>query len=314
MKDFEQSKLHRLLLLLCLLYCGLGLAGCGGGDGSGAFVEDGRLKVLATTTMIADAARVIAGDDAQVVGVMRDKEDPHTFKVTPRHGNAIAEADLVFANGLHLEATLDKIIQTKAADKTVYLAEQDGITPIADAGAESAPDPHCWMDVMLFKRYAEGIRDALIEADPANADGYRERAALYIAELDALDAWVRAELEKVPAKQRVIITSHDAFNYFGRAYEVQVHGLVGISTEQRATKADLNRLEKLVNDNGVRAVFYETSVTNTLNNTIKKFAGDTGIAVGGELYSDSLGAQGTDAGTYIGMMRHNTSTMVQALK
>jgi ABC-type Zn uptake system ZnuABC Zn-binding protein ZnuA len=286
------------------------IAGCGGSDAEG---DNGKPTVVATTTMIADATRVIAGDDINVVGIMRDGEDPHTYEVKPQHANAIADADLVLANGLHLESTLDKIIQSKA-QKAVYLAEQDDFEPIADDGAEGAPDPHCWMDVMIFRSYVEGIRDALVALDPTNKTAYHQRARDYIGELMELDAWVREQFEQVPAERRVIITSHDAFNYFGRAYGIEVHGVVGISTDQQATARDITRLEKMIRDKGIRAVFYETSVKNTLNNMIKQIADETGIKVGGELYSDSLGKQGTAAGTYIGMIRHNTTTMVEALK
>ena len=292
------------------LVCALALTGCGG---SGEAASDERPTVVATTTMIADAARVIAGDDINIVGLMRDGEDPHTFKVTPQHGNAIADADLVLANGLHLESTLDKIIQNKAK-KAVYLAERGDIEPIADEGADGAPDPHCWMDVMIFRSYVEGIVRALVNLDPENKTAYHQRGSDYIGELTELDAWVREQFEQVPAERRVIITSHDAFNYFGRAYGIEVHGIVGISTDQQATARDITRLEQMIRDKGIRAVFYETSVTNTLNNMIKQIADETGIKVGGELYSDSLGKQGTEAGTYIGMIRHNTTTMVEALK
>ena len=263
--------------------------------------------------MIADAARVIAGQDINVIGLMRDGEDPHSYQPTPQDANAIADADLVLANGLHLESALDKIIQNKAR-QAVYLAEQDGIEPIADAGAEGAPDPHCWMDVTIFRKYVEGIRDAFVKLDPDNKVTYEERTSAYLAELDELHAWVIEQFEQVPAERRVIITSHDAFNYFGRAYGIEVHGVVGISTDQQATARDIARLEQMIQDKGIRAVFYETSVKNTLNNMIKQIADETGIKVGGSLYSDSLGKQGTEAGTYIGMIRHNTTTMVEAIK
>lgn len=297
-------------MLACLLATPFLVACSGDADGSN---DNGKPTVVATTTMIADAARVIAGDELNIVGLMRDGEDPHTYKVTPQDGNAIADADLVLANGLHLESTLDKIIQGKAK-QAVYLAEQDGIEPIADAGAEGAPDPHCWMDVTIFRTYVEGIRDAFAELDPDNKSLYEERATAYLAELSELHGWVIEQFEQVPAERRVIITSHDAFNYFGRAYGIEVHGIIGISTEQQASPRDIQRLEKMVRDKGIRAVFYETSVKNTLNELIKQIADATDIQVGGELYSDSLGEQGTEAGTYIGMIRHNTTTMVEALK
>ncbi|MEM9416630.1 MAG: zinc ABC transporter substrate-binding protein [Planctomycetota bacterium] len=288
-----------------------GLSGCGAEQSE----PNGKITVVATTTMIADAARVLAGDDAEVVCLMRDGEDPHIYRAKPADATAIAEADVVLTNGLHLEATLGHIVENKATGLVAVLAEQEGITPINEQeGAEGAADPHCWMDVMIFKRYVEGIRDALVEADPDNAAGYRERAEAYLAELDELDAWVREKFATVPEAQRVIITSHDAFNYFGRAYGIEVHGVVGISTEQQASPRDIQRLEALVRDRGIKAVFHETSVVQSLNDLVEQVAESTGIRVGGSLYSDSLGEQGTEAGTYIGMIRHNTTTMVEALR
>ena len=290
------------------------MAGCSKSQDQDASGGGGAITVVATTTMIADAARVIGGDAVQVVGIMREGEDPHIYRVKPRDATAIAQAQVVLTNGLHLEATLGDIVDHKATGRVVRLAEQDGIDPISGADGDGAADPHCWMDVQAFRLYAAGIRDALVEADPEHAEGYRARAAAYLAELDALDAWVRGQFAAVPEAQRVIITSHDAFNYYGRAYGVEVHGVVGISTEQQASPGDITRLESLIRERAVRAVFYETSVTDTLNRLIAQIAESTGVRVGGELYSDSLGEEGTEAGTYIGMIRHNTQTMVEALR
>lgn len=304
---FEYSKLYAILCLCVVgLFC---LPGCG----ERLSEERVGFTVVATTTMIADAAWVIAGDDIEVVGLMRDGEDPHTYNVTPADATAIADADLVLANGLHLESTLERLIDEKAK-ASVYLAEHKGISPIADEGAEGAPDPHGWMDVAIFRLYVEGICDSLVALDPENEAAYRERASAYLFELDELDAWVRDQFAQVPAQRRVIITSHDAFNYFGRAYGIEVHGIVGVSTEQQPTPRDIQRLESLIREQGVRAVFYETSAGQTLNQQIQQIAKATGIKVGGELYSDSLGEQGTEVGTYLGMMRHNTATMVEALR
>lgn len=304
---FEYSRLYAVLLLFVVsLFC---LPGCGEQPSEAG----GGFTVVATTTMIADAARVIAGDDIEVVGLMRDGEDPHTYNVTPADAIAIADADLVLANGLHLESTLEKLIDEKAK-ASIYLAEHEGLDPIADEGAEGAPDPHGWMDVAIFRLYVEGICDSLVALDPENESSYRERASRYLLELDELDAWVREQFAQVPAQRRVIITSHDAFNYFGRAYGIEVHGIVGVSTEQQPTPRDIQRLESLIREQGVRAVFYETSAGQTLNHQVQQIAKATGIKVGGELYSDSLGEQGTEVGTYLGMMRHNTTTMVEALR
>ncbi|MFI4861424.1 MAG: metal ABC transporter substrate-binding protein, partial [Phycisphaerales bacterium JB063] len=195
---------RQVLAVFCVALLALSLVGCESGGESG---EGDVITVVATTTMIADAARVVAGGDAEVVGIMRDGEDPHIYRPKPRDATMIAEADVVLANGLHLEATLGDIVEHKATGVVARLAEQEGITPISGQDGDGAPDPHCWMDVLIFKQYVEGIRDALIEADPEHAEGYRARAESYLAELDALDAWVREQFETVPQPQRVIITS-----------------------------------------------------------------------------------------------------------
>lgn len=302
----------RVLSVAVLLFGFAGVPGCGGATGGGA--ADGRPMVVATTTMIEDLARQIAGDDARVVGIMKTGQDPHIYDVTPRDATTIREADLVLCNGLHLEATLAELIQEHAGDRAVALAEQGGIEPLSGGdGLEIAPDPHCWMDVAQFKRYAERTRDALIELDPEHAAGYRERAEAYIRELDALDAWVREQLSRVPEAQRVIVTGHDAFAYYGRAYGVEVHGVIGISTEQEPRPQDVQALEALVRERNVRALFFESSVSANLNQIVRRVADGSGATIGGELYADSLGEPDSEAGTYIGMMRHNTTTIVNAL-
>lgn len=289
-----------------------GLAGCGESPAGGAD-GDGKPVVVATTTMIADLARQIGGDDIEVISIMRTGEDPHVYEARPRDAEHIAEADLVLMNGLHLEATLLAMVD-KDARRVAKLAEAEGIRRLASQADAAAPDPHAWMSVPNWKVYAAEARDALAALDPANADEYRSRTDEYLRQLDELDAWVRQQLETVPREQRVVVTSHDAFNYYAQEYGVEVHGVIGISTEQAPRPQDIEALERLVKERGVKALFIETSVTNTLNEMVRKIAEATGAKIGGSLYSDSLGAPETDAGTYIGMMRHNTRTMVEALK
>ncbi len=289
----------------------ISVAGCGGGGAT-----SGKPTVVATTTMIADAARIVGGHDVEVISIMREGEDPHTYDVKPRDATRIADADLVLMNGLHLEATLGSIVDNNAGERAVRLAEQPGIDPIrGEGGASAAPDPHGWMDVRIFIRYVEGVRDALIEMDPAHTEGYKDRAAAYLAELEMLDTWVREQIETIPADRRVMISSHDAFGYYGRAYGIEVHGVAGISTDQQVQARHIGDLEDLVRERGIRAVFGETSVRDALNNQINQIAANTDAVVSdAKLYSDSLGAEGSPGGTYIGMMRHNTRTIVEALR
>lgn len=300
--------MRRMFVGGAALLVAVGVAGCGAGASGGG--QSDKPTVVATTTMIEDLARQIAGDDAEVVGLMKTGQDPHIYDVKPRDATAIREADLVLLNGLHLEATLAEIVEEHAGERAVALAEQDAIDPL---GPDVTPDPHCWMDVAQFRRYAEKARDAFIELDPDNAEGYRKRTEAYLEELDALDAWVREQIARVPREQRVIVTGHDAFAYYGRAYDVEVHGVIGISTEQEPRPQDVQALEALVRDRNVRALFFESSVSANLNQIVRRVADGSGAKIGGELHADSLGEPGNEAGTYIGMMRHNTTTIVNAL-
>jgi manganese/zinc/iron transport system substrate-binding protein len=265
--------------------------------------------------MIADLARTLAGDVAEVRGIMRPGEDPHVYEVRPRDVQMIAEADLIFMNGLHLEATLAHVVENNAQQaRVVKLAETPLITPLESEAAKGAPDPHVWFNVQYFRIFTERARDALIAADAGRAALYRERAEKYLAELAALHEWVKERTESVPRERRVMVTSHDAFQYYGRAYFIDVFAVIGISTEQQPKPGDVDRLVSLVRERGVKALFIETSVSKTLNDIVKKVAEQTGAAVGGTLYSDSLGEPGGEAGTYVDMIRHNTRTIVEGLK
>jgi manganese/zinc/iron transport system substrate-binding protein len=272
------------------------------------------LTVACTTTMIADLARQIVGPDAKVVCIMKTGEDPHVYDARPRDAQTLADADVVLVNGLHLEATLMTIIEHNAPGRFTELAEDPRIDPLRSLTAKGAPDPHCWFSVPYFRVYAERARDALVKADPAHAKGYTERAAAYMAKLDELDAWVRSELATIPRDKRSVITSHDAFEYFGREYGVDMHAVIGISTEQAPKPEDVNRLIELVRDKGIKALFIETSVNNTLNEIVKKVAAQGNAKIGGSLFSDSLGEPGTPTGDYIGVVKHNVSAMVQAMR
>lgn len=281
-----------------------------------ARAQAGRPKVVCTTTMITDLARTLGGTEAEVIGIMRAGEDPHIYEVRPRDAQTLAAADLILSNGLHLEATLAHVIgnNAKKGATIINLAETPKITPLESEATRGAPDPHCWFNVEYFKIYAERTRDALVAVDPANAEKYRERADKYLKELDELHGWVKEQISTVPRERRVMVTSHDAFQYFGRTYFIDVFGVIGISTEQQPKPGDIARLESLVRERGVKALFIETSVSQTLNDLVKKVADLSGAKVGGTLYSDSLGEPGTPAGTYAGMIRHNTMTIVDALK
>jgi len=279
-----------------------------GGDGSK------RITIVCTTTMIADLARVIAGDDAEVVGIMKAGEDPHVYEMRPRDTQAIAMADLVLMNGLHLEAQLDHVVENHAKGKVVRLAETEKIKPLGVDEVSGAPDPHCWFNVEYFIVFAERARDAIAEVDPKHADAYRSRAATYIDELKLLHTWAGKRIAEIPRERRIMVTSHDAFQYLGKAYDIEVHAVIGMSTEQPPTGRDKIALQKLVIDRGAKAVFIETSVSAALNDMVRQIADATGAKIGGTLYSDSLGDPATPESTYLGMFRHNIDTLAEALR
>jgi manganese/zinc/iron transport system substrate-binding protein len=229
----------------------------------------------------------------------------------------MAQADMIFYNGLHLEAKMGEVFE-QMEGRVSTVAVTDGIdqsTLLTPPEFEGAHDPHVWFDVSLWKSAAEQARDALIEMDPDHADLYRDNAESYLAELDELHAYVKAEAEKVPAEQRVIITAHDAFNYFGQAYGFEVRGLQGISTATEAGTADVQELADFIVERRIPAVFVESSVPPRTIEAVQAAVRSKGfeVEIGGELFSDAMGNPDTPEGTYNGMVRHNVDTIVSAL-
>lgn len=284
--------------------------------GEGAFA--GELTIVATTNIVGDVVRQVVGDAATVVTLMGPGVDPHLYN--PTHGDMrrLSQADVIFYNGLHLEGKMIDILVRMARSiptyaVTEYMGPDDLLEPESFAGLY---DPHVWMDVRLWTKAVERVRDALAEVDPQRADLYRRRAESYIAELEQLHRWVQEQVSTIPPQRRVLVTAHDAFNYFGRAYEVEVMGLQGISTDTEVGLADISRMVTLLVERRIPAVFVETSVSTRGIEAVIEGAAARGhrIRLGGELYSDALGAPDTPQGTYVGMIRHNVATLVEALR
>jgi manganese/zinc/iron transport system substrate-binding protein len=230
----------------------------------------------------------------------------------------MASAAVVFYSGLHLEGKMADLFG-KMADRgahTVAVAEclpADRLIELT--GYAGAHDPHVWFDVGLWRRAADCVRDALAELDPANADAYRDRAASYSAELSELDAWVRQRIGQIPEGARVLVTAHDAFSYFGRAYGIEVRGLMGVSTAAEAATSDVQELAEYIAERRVPAIFVESSVSPRYVEALRQAVAARGfdVAIGGSLYSDALGDRDGPAGTYIGTVRANVETIVEAL-
>lgn len=278
---------------------------------------DSRLRVVTTTGMVADAVQQIAGDRVQLYSLMGPGIDPHLYKATAGDVRAIAAADLILYNGLHLEAATGEVLSEMGRrTRTVAIAESVPVERrVATAAFGGAYDPHVWFDVSLWALAVRAAGEALAAADSSNAEYYLERTEAYLQELALLHAWVYEEMQTIPSERRVLITAHDAFGYFGRAYGVQVEGLQGISTATEAGAADVRRLARLIADRGVPSVFVETSIPRRTIESVRAAADALGaeVTIGEPLYSDALGTSGTPEGTYVGMIRHNVRAIVDGL-
>lgn len=298
-------------LMICIM---VAITGCG----SGAAASDGKLRVLTTTGQIGDLARNIGGDLVHVESLMGPGVDPHLYAASESDVERLAEADVIFYNGLHLEAQMAEVFEQIAEYKTVE-AVANGIDPnrLLGWGADATQhDPHVWFDVQLWSQAGEAVLETLISADPENADTYRANAEIYLGRLAQLDDYVREQANSLPADRRILVTAHDAFSYFGKAYGFEVRGLQGISTASEAGTLDVRNLATFIAENHIPAVFIESSVPVRNVEALQAAVGAQGwdVAIGGSLFSDAMGSADTPEGTYEGMVRHNIDTIVGALK
>ena len=275
------------------------------------------LNVVATTSMIADAARQVAGERAEVTALMGPGVDPHSYRQTRSDIAAMARADLVLWHGLYLEAQLEEFFLDLEKRRNV-VAVGEAIAKdklLSHASYEGRYDPHVWMDPQLWKTVVGAVRDALIQTDPDGKATYTANADKHIADIEKLIGYMKSVTTSVPEKSRVLLTAHDAFSYFGRGYDFEVLGIQGISTE---SEAGLRRVEELVNiivDRNISAVFVESSVPERNVRALIEGAEARGqkVIIGGTLFSDAMGEPGTYEGTYIGMIDHNTTLITRAL-
>lgn len=297
----------------------VGQAGCRevGAKSSGAG-KSGRPRVVCTIGMITDAARAIAGEHAEVVGLMGEYVDPHLYKATQSDLRLLREADLILYNGLHLEGRMGDVFVQMARDKPVIpvAASVDESRLREPPEFEGQYDPHVWFDVSLWSQAVARIRDELVQLCPANKEEMTRRAQAYLTRLSELDAYCRSQIASIPRERRVLITAHDAFGYFGRSYDIEVLAIQGISTESEANIRKVNELVDTISRRKIPAVFVESSVNPKLVESLVQGCAGRGHAVhiGGELFSDAMGKDGTPEGTYEGMVRHNVDTIVKALK
>jgi manganese/zinc/iron transport system substrate-binding protein len=287
------------------------------GPRPGGAAAQERVGVVATTGMIADAARAVGGDLVRVRTLMGPGVDPHAYRQTRTDIVAMAQADLVLWHGLYLEAQMERFLAGLGESGNV-VAVAEGLPRdrlIAHDDYADKFDPHVWMVPELWALVVANVRDALISTAPAHEAAFRANAEAHLAEVRAVGEYARRVLASVPAEGRVLVTAHDAFNYFGAAYGFEVMGIQGISTESEAGLRRITELVDVLVRRGVRAVFVETSVSDRNVRALIEGAAARGhrVEIGGELFSDAMGEAGTHEGTYVGMIDHNATVIARAL-
>jgi zinc/manganese transport system substrate-binding protein len=269
-----------------------------------------RLKVVASFSILADLARNVGGDRVEVFALVGPDGDAHMFRPSPADAKRLGEAKLILVNGLAFEGWIDRLVKTARATAPVVVASK-GIIPRKDEEeGHGGEDPHAWQSVTNVRTYVENIRDGLIAADPEGASLYRANAERYLATLAALEEEIRAAIDKIPRSQRRIITTHDAFGYFGDAYGLEFIAPEGVSTESEASARDVGKIIRQIKSEKIPAVFLENVSDPRLT---KRIAAESGARIGGTLFSDALSPPDGPAPTYIDMMRHNTKEIVTAL-
>ena len=265
--------------------------------------------VVATASMIADMADNIGGAFIEIKTIVPIGGDPHTYEPTPGDAILASKANLVLRNGLTFEGWLNELIENSGT-KAELVRVTEGITPITSAIYKNAPDPHAWMDAEHGIIYAENIKNALIKLVPEHEKEFEFNFNAYKSTLLDLHEYIKQKISTIPEKKRVLITSHDAFQYYGRKYGLALESILGTSTDAQAQTSDIVRLNKVIASSGIPAVFIETTVNPKL---LQQIASDNNIKIGGKLYSDSIGELDSDAPTYVDMLKYNTETIVAAL-
>lgn len=285
--------------------------------GAPARGDDARLRVVATTTQVADFARNVGGDKVTVTQILKPGVDPHDYEPSPADLRAVAEADVLVENGVGLERWLGDLI--RSADFSGTLVDASKGVPIRKGdgtGEEAAGDPHIWQDPRNAETMSRDIAAACEAKDPADKAAFAANLAAYIAKLRALDAWIARQIATLPADRRELVTNHDAFGYYVDRYHLRFVGSIipSFDTSAELSGKRLNTLISEIRVTGVRAIFSESSLPPKTAEAIGRQAGVTVEAGEGSLYGDSLGPRGSPGATYIGMQRHNTTTIVDALK
>lgn len=303
-------------IVLALLLPVLVLASCG----TGRTGDDDGHQVVATTTIIADMARNVGGDRVSVSSLVPANADPHAYEPTPREVRAVNEADVILEHGMGLDAWISDMVRVSGTTARIAVVTNGVITIEGEEHAEETEghshegeDPHVWFDVANAKVMVENIREALAAADPDGAAVYQSNADRYQAELNDLDRWIREQIATVPESQRKLVTNHDAFGYYVHAYGLTLVGTIipSLDAQAQPSARDTAALIQKIEAEGVKAIFTEAALNPAL---ARRIADDAGVAVVSDLYGDALGPEGSGADTYIGMMRTDTTRIVEALR
>ncbi|MBW4684596.1 MAG: metal ABC transporter substrate-binding protein [Komarekiella atlantica HA4396-MV6] len=303
-----------LIFRLCLgMLLPLALFSCTHDSNPDTAKGDKKSRVVATSTIIADLTQEVAGDEIQVIGILKPGTDPHVYEPVPADSRVLEEADLILYNGYNLEPGLIKLMKA-SGDKARQLAVGEVVKPLQlEKGKdEVVPDPHVWGSAENAIAMVNATRDALIKLSPEDQEQFTQNALQLTNELKQLHSWINQQIQTIPAPQRKLVTTHDAFQYYGRAYGIAIAGtLIGISTEEQPSAQTVQRLVESIKKIGVPAIFAETTINPAL---IKTVAQEASVKLAPhQLYSDSIGAEGSDGDSYIKMMQANTRSIVEAL-
>lgn len=281
--------------------------------------DNGKLNIVATTTIIGDTVKEIGGEFINLETLMGPGIDPHLYNASAGDVSKMSSADMVVYNGLHLEGKMGDVFESIQDEDKLIFAVSENIDKshfLDDEDTQGYYDPHIWFDVELWKQASTRIAEGLKELDEENADQYDNNLETYLGKLDELEEYIRERIEELPKDRRVLITAHDAFQYFGNAYDFEVRGLQGISTDAEAGTSNIRMLADFIVEREIKAIFVESSVPTRNIEALQEAVSSRGfdVEIGGELYSDSTGSAGTEAETYIGTFTSNIDTIVDALK
>ncbi len=267
------------------------------------------LKVVATASMISDMVSQIAGEKIELTCIVPIGGDPHIYEPTPKDVQLVAQADLIVRNGLTFEGWLNELIENSGTSAKTITAT-DGITPIESQIYKNATDPHAWMDASNALVYIDNIKEALVNMDPQNASFYSYNHETYRDKILKTDTYIKEQIATIPVEKRILITSHDAFQYYGRRYSIRLESILGVSTDADIQTSDIIRLNKIIQENQVPALFIESTINPKV---LQQLAKDNDVRIGGKLYADSIGDKDSPAPTYLDMLRHNTDVIVAGL-